>query len=264
MIATLEPIAPPAVASVPGEVLSASQASTFLGCAAKWWFRYGLGLPDAAGAGIVRGKAVHSIIGYYMSAKAEGIVLDAAGMADAYDHAWDDAAAGAEFAPHDDVAQLKASGRALVTKYINEAAPAIRPVGSEVPFAGTIGGVPVRGRVDILDADGCVIDIKTSSRRPSKISADHALQLATYAALAPGASGAARLDMLISTKDPQLIQIEHTPGAAGQRLVERVYPLVAEGIASGVYAPNRSSNLCSKRYCAYWQECEREFGGTVE
>jgi hypothetical protein len=27
-------------------ILSASQASTFPWCSAKWWFRYGLGLPD--------------------------------------------------------------------------------------------------------------------------------------------------------------------------------------------------------------------------
>jgi hypothetical protein len=38
--------------------------------------------------------------------------------------------------------------------------------------------------------------------------------------------------------------------------LERVYLLVAEGIASGLYLPNRGSSVCSRRYCNFWQECE--------
>jgi hypothetical protein len=60
-----------------------------------------------------------------------------------------------------------------------------------------------------------------------------------------------------------LVQIGHTPGEAGRRLVERVYPLVAEGIAGGLYLPNRNSNMCNRRYCAFVDACEREFGGTI-
>jgi hypothetical protein len=43
------------------------------------------------------------------------------------------------------------------------------------------------------------------------------------------------------------VQIEHTPGKSGRRLVERMYPLVAEGIANGLFIPNRASTLCG--YC---------------
>jgi hypothetical protein len=32
----------PNTARMPGEALSPTQASTYLGCSAKWWFRYGL------------------------------------------------------------------------------------------------------------------------------------------------------------------------------------------------------------------------------
>ena len=67
----------------------------------------------------------------------------------------------------------------------------------------------------------------------------------------------------MSTKEPQLVQIEHTPREAGKRLVERLYSLVAEGIASGLYLPNRGSSVCSRRYCAFADACEREFEGTI-
>jgi putative RecB family exonuclease len=250
---------------MPGEILSPSQASTFLSCSAKWWFRYGLGLPDPAGGAAVRGKAVHSLIEYAMRAKMAGVVLEAGGIADAWDAVWDQAAEGAEFAADDDVEALKVSGARLAHKYLAEAAPAIEPVAVEVRVTGTIAGVPVRGIIDIIDGEGRVIDIKTTSRKPSKISGDHAFQLATYVELLrDGGSGEARLDSLVATKEPQLVQIEHTPDEAGGRLVERVYPLVAEGIAGGLYLPNRSSSVCSRRYCSFADACEREFGGSVE
>jgi len=42
----------------------------------------------------------------------------------------------------------------------------------------------------------------------------------------------------VSTKDPQLVEIGHTPGESGKRLIERLYPMVAEGIAGGLFQPN--------------------------
>lgn len=253
----------PSAAAIPGEVLSTGQVSTFLSCQFRWFAKYGLGLPDPSGGGAVRGKAVHAMAAYWLAAKMEGVTLEPAGMPDAFEHAWDAAAEGAEFNASDDVDQLKASGLALTQKYLAEAAPAIEPAAVEVPVTGVIAGVPVRGIVDILDVSGRVIDIKTKSRKASEVSPDHAFQLATYTALMPRASGEARIDLLVSTKEPQLIQIDHTPGAAGRQLVERLYPLVAEGIAGGLYLPNRSSSLCSRRYCSFWRECIREFGGEV-
>jgi hypothetical protein len=62
-------------------------------------------------------------------------------------------------------------------------------------------------------------------------------------------SGETRIDSLVSTKDPRLVQIEHTLGESGRRLVERMYPLVAEVISNGLLIPSRASTLCG--YCPY-------------
>jgi hypothetical protein len=75
-------------------------------------------------------------------------------------------------------------------------------------------------------------------------------------------TGETRIDSLVSIEDPQLVQIEHTPGESGRKLVERMYPLVAEGIANGLFIPNRASTLCS--YCQYKTECGQEYGGSAE
>ena len=203
------------IASMPG-VVSPSQASTFLSCQARWYFRYMVGLPDPPSGDAVRGQAVHKLIEYAMRAKMAGVVLEAGGLADAWEAAWDQAAEGAEFRAGD-VESLKASGARLAHKYVTEALPAIEPAAVEVPFSGTIADVPVRGIADLVTVVGMVIDIKTASRKPSGLAA----------------------------------QIEHTPGEVGRRLVDRVYPLVAEGIAGGLYLPNRSSSVCSRRYCPF-------------
>lgn len=54
---------------------------------------------------------------------------------------------------------------------------------------GEIALVKVRGIVDLLDVDDCVFDFKTSSKRPNGISAEHNLQLTTYAMITPEAVG---------------------------------------------------------------------------
>ena len=247
--------------SMPGEMLSPSQANCYLSCSARWRFKYILGLPDPAGGGAIRGKAVHRAIEYYMRAKIAGVILDADAVLDEWDSIWDEACEEGEFAAKEDVEALKTSGAILAEKYLTEAAPAIEPAGVEVPLYGVINGVAVRGIADIITIDGTVIDIKTTSRKPSGISGDHALQLATYIELYDGSNGQARIDSLVSTKEPQLVQIAQKPGDSGRKLVNHLYPMVVDAINGGLFMPNRASTFCGK--CPYARECEQEFGGTV-
>lgn len=83
---------------------------------------------------------------------------------------------------------------------MEEAAPSIEPAAVELDVEGKIGGVKVLGKVDLIDTDGRVVDVKTSARRPSGIAPDYAFQLATYRQIAPGANGEARLNTLVKTK----------------------------------------------------------------
>lgn len=247
---------------LPGEMLSASQANLYLGCSARWRFKHILGLPDPAQGGMVRGKAVHKAIEYYMRAKISGVVLEAGDVMDEWDLIWDEASVGAEFAAYENIESLKDSGEALASKYLREAAPSIEPAAVEVPLVGAINGVAVRGIADIITIDGTIIDVKTTSRKPSHISGDHSLQLATYVELYEGSNGQARIDSLVSTKEPQLVQIEQTPGTQGQQFVRRIYPMVVDAINGGLFMPNRASTHCSR--CPYQRECEQEFGGQIQ
>ncbi|HWQ53225.1 MAG TPA: hypothetical protein VN442_06040 [Bryobacteraceae bacterium] len=90
------------------------------------------------------------------------------------------------------------------------------------------------------------VDLKTTARRPSAIPPDYAFQLATYRQLTPGASGAARLDTLVKTQFPQLVQQSYQVSEQDLHATRTLFPLVQEGIRTGLYLPNRHSMLCRR------------------
>jgi hypothetical protein len=71
----------------------------------------------------------------------------------------------------------------LLRKYLEEAAPDIRPAALEQQVLGEIGGVKVRGYIDIVDVDGNIIEVKTAAKRPSGIDSGYAFSWALPAAL---------------------------------------------------------------------------------
>jgi putative RecB family exonuclease len=243
--------------------LSPSRVNCYLSCSARWFYRYVERLPDPPSGSLVRGRAVHRLVNHWFRLKIDGLTPEPGELAAVYDGMWDEECDTAAFAADDDIEQIKASGAALAAKYLTEAAPDIEPAALDLQVTGEIGGTPVRGFIDLMDVNGTIVDLKTASRKPSGISPDYALQIATYAALAPGATGEVRLDTVVSTKQPQLVQIGYTVSDADRTMCERIYPHVQRGMEGGYYTPNRGSTFCSKRYCNFWERCCGEFGGIV-
>jgi hypothetical protein len=110
----------------------------------------------------------------------------------------------------------------------------------ELPVVGEIAGMRVRGIIDLLDTSGRIIDVKTPARKPSRIktpqgeqyevSPDYRFQVATYRRIEPRASGVARVDTLVKTKVPALVEQEITIDAGNFAATEKLYPLVQRGI----------------------------------
>jgi hypothetical protein len=246
-------------------VLSPTQVRTFLNCSARWWFKYGLDEPETKNSALALGSAVHQALEANFREKVSTKEdLDALGVVALFRDAWHEQSQQAEFRDDEDPAEVGKLGEQLVAKYMDEAAPWIQPAAVELDVSGQIGGVAVRGKVDLLDEEGVVVDVKTAARKPSGISPDYAFQLATYRQITPGATGEARLDTLVKTKTPQLVQQSYAVSQQDLRATEVLYPLVREGTASGLFFPNRQSLMCSRRNCAFWRQCQREFGGTVQ
>jgi len=246
------------------EILSPSQVRCFMDCQMRWWFKYGLKLPDPQNGKLALGKAVHAALTANFAQKIESYEdLPDIGVRALFREAWASECERTEFSDDEDPAELRASGEGLIQIFMDQVAPHIEPVATEVRVEGQIGGVTVQGWIDVMDIDGRIIEIKTAARRPQAIAPDHKFQLATYLQLTPGARGTARVDTLVKTKVPALITQEYVPSDADFMATRKLYALAQETMRKELFMPNRLSLNCSRRNCSYWRCCEQEWGGEV-
>ena len=56
------------------EALSPSQVRCFMDCQMRWWFKYGLKVPDPATANMALGRAVHSSLGENFAQKVRSVL----------------------------------------------------------------------------------------------------------------------------------------------------------------------------------------------
>ncbi|MBZ5678157.1 MAG: PD-(D/E)XK nuclease family protein [Acidobacteriia bacterium] len=248
----------------PGDVLSPSQVSSLMECAYRWHAKYVLKMPETPTSHQVLGRAVHSALAANCEQKCDTKVdLPTVGVVAVYRGAWATLSEGMEFRDDEDPYELGKTGELLVAKYMEEAAPRIEPAAVEVRVEGVISGVKVTGYIDLLDVHGCVVDIKTAKARPSSISPMHRFQVATYWHLTPRARGTGRVDTLVKTKTPQLIQQPFSISEQELRAIETLYPKAQELMRGSVHFPNRQSMFCSRRHCGFWRHCEQKWGGEV-
>lgn len=155
-----------------GAVLSPWQVRMSRDCGARWYYKYALGLPDPPNASLVRGRVVHQMAEAFFRAKLAGNTPDPDELQASFEDAWDQASADASFGADEDVDLLKRQAAMLTRTYLDEVAPEIAPATLELSVQGEIGGVRVRGFIDLLDTDGKIIDLKTATRKPTGLNAD--------------------------------------------------------------------------------------------
>ena len=183
-----------AVTEALGESLSPSQVSTYMTCPAKWYFRYLIGLSEPTTGALALGKAFHGTLARNFRQKmSTGRDMETQELRGVFAEEWSSAIADAALRDDEDADELATTGQILAATYVTEAAGSLQPHAVEQTVQGEIAGVKVRGIVDLLDTDGRVLDFKTASKRPNGLSAEHSLQLTTYAMITPGASGLCRL-----------------------------------------------------------------------
>ncbi len=248
-----------------GVVLSPSQATQFLNCPAKWMFRYLLNVKEAGTAATALGSAFHQTIAHNYRQKT-GTARDLPRdellrfFREVLGQQLEDAVLLATEQP----LELLELGEIMLTKYLNEAAPLIQPAAVETKVRGMIGGIKVYGYLDLLDIEGRIIDSKSALKPFKGVSHDHRLQLTSYVMMTPGATGHCRLDMVTKGKTVSLIQKSLSITDADRKYAETVYPMVQNSIKEGIFLPRRNGSLCSRRYCGFWKNCEKEFHGVVK
>jgi CRISPR/Cas system-associated exonuclease Cas4 (RecB family) len=255
--------------------LSPSQVNSYLECPAAWYFGHVLRLPEPVTHSLAIGRAVHTAAALLLTARRDGRDPSADDINEILEIAWNLHEPTIETNPPateeideeqiQDLRDSESQARALAVLWWTAAAPSIEPAEIEMQITGQIAGIVINAVIDIVDASGMIVDIKTAAKRPNGISPSHRLQVITYAMLhAPcNESHTARLDYLTKTKTPAYVQLKTGLDEPDYAYAESIYPLVAEAMDDGLYLPHRAGNLCSRKHCAFWQACEAEYGGQV-
>ena len=106
-----------------GESLSPSQATTYLACPAKWYFRYLVGLTEPTTGALAQGKAFHGTLARNFRQKMNtGCDMENGELPKAFAEEWSLAITDAALRDDEDEADLATTGRILVEAYLSEAA----------------------------------------------------------------------------------------------------------------------------------------------
>ena len=129
----------------PAPVLSPSQVRCFFECQARWWFKYGLQLPER-NSSLALGLAVHQALEVNFREKLETQEdLETTGVVIVFREAWMEQVPQTVFTPDESQGDLRRLGERLVAKYMDEVAPKVEPAAVELDVQGEISGVAVRG-----------------------------------------------------------------------------------------------------------------------
>src|SRR5271165_5731290 len=168
------------------EVLSPSQVSQFLNCPAKWMFRYLLDLKEPGTAALPICRAFHETIAHNFRQKAETAHdLPVAECLHCFRKALGPQLEEAKLQKGEHPMELLELGETMVTKYIEDAAPLVRPAAVESRVSGVIGGVKVSGLGDLLDNERRMIDAKRALKPLKGNGQEQHLQLTSYVMITP-------------------------------------------------------------------------------
>jgi CRISPR/Cas system-associated exonuclease Cas4 (RecB family) len=254
-------------------VLSPTQVDLFHQCPAKYYFKKVRKLADVATSSQSVGTAVHfPILDVNFRQKIRtGVDLPVEELKDICAESWAKLAQETRFDSDEDPAELGMLAEACVEEYMRTAAPRIQPALVEHLVEGEIAGIKVKARIDLVDVDGLIIDIKTAADKPQRITQAQKLQLGTYDLLCPESRGNIRVDTLVkgrgANSEIRLIQLPHTMGPSDVQYVETIYSLTQDSIRDQIFYPRRDhykNTLCSRSKCPFWKACEQEYGGEVE
>lgn len=257
--------------------IRASSFGTFFDCALRFEAEQILKRMKRLALRTWLGSSIHHATAVYDQAKLDGrpiSVDDAAG--ELVDMLWSPDEA-LERDPKFSIQQAERIALTLLSKYCREIAPTKNYLSVEMPlkpmdidigdgwtirFTGTMdrARVSLSLRGDILD------DIKSGARlfdqEGNVIVKARAAQVGIYQILKEGTDGrptvGAQITALQTSTEPK-VGMSHVFDAKAQLLGDTTRPglieIAGKMIKAGVFPPNPSSYLCSKKFCANWDYC---------
>lgn len=275
--------------TLPKKYLSISQVNMYLRCARQYKFRYIDDHKRPPGSSMALGSSGHAALEVtHHHLVDQEVPAPTEQLLDRFADKWTEISAFIEDWEGAEPGQLKDMGVALVRLYNTNVAPHVRPHvdannvrGIEKKFEVTVGGVPMLGYIDLIDANSditmshtelenvrslmgpkwvaedlrtAIADFKFTGKTMPQAMVDGSIQLTMYS-LATGIH-AVRFDQLIKTKIPKLKRATSIRTRSDHLWLQRIVREVADAISKGVFPPCSPTEwVCSSKWCGFWGMC---------
>ena len=257
----------------PSEVISPSQLFLYLTCSLKYRFQYVDRLPKpfrAAAAAL--GSSIHKALEWLHKERKQGRNPALADLLRTFEADWYGQTVGLELRWDEEPEEkLLLKAKELLSQYHCLPARAVQDaeVHFQVPLVNPATGealdLPLRGVIDLIEADGAIVEFKSPQRKPPETDLPDNLQLTAYSYAYELLFGKPPKELrrvsLVRTKTPK---IETQITGREKRDYERLFHIAKEalkGIRAGVFVPNRGCFLCAD--CEFFQDCQ-EWTGNEE
>jgi putative RecB family exonuclease len=256
------------------EAISVSQINLYLTCSLKYRFQYIDRLPRLVqSAGLVFGSAMHKALEWLHKERRNGRNPPLDEVLRVFDADWHAQLLGAEviFPEDDGKEKLVHKGKELLSQYYLLPPKPVRDaeVYFQLPLVNPTTGealdIPLRGVIDLVNADDTIDEFKTAARRFSLEDLPHNIQLTAYSYAFEMLYGRPprdlRLITFLRTKNPDIdVQVTGREKADYERLFN-LGKEVLKAVRAGVFIPSRGCWLCKD--CEYDPDC-REWTGNEE
>ena len=248
-----------------GEPVSASRINLFHSCRLKFYFRYVLKLTKPASPALHVGKTVHAMLQEWSKRRWMGRPATSESLLAHFEDHWRNSLVEEPVLFEDGEEELeKRKAWGLVDMYLHETPISLteKPMGVEVSVERDLSehGLPrLRGIIDLVTAQGVIVDYKSCAATPNAEQAEHRnqLQLTAYALLYREATGEEEagfeLHHLVKTKVPKLVVTQHPPAtkAMQNRLFQSIESFVA-GVQREDWVASPGLQCAA---CEFFNEC---------
>ena len=126
--------------------------------------------------------------------------------------------------------------------------------------------------VDLITKDGLIVDNKSAKRSWTDTRYLSELDPVCYSLLYELTQGKKekgfRFDIGVYTKSPKIQQFERIVSKEEKegflKMISYVHDSIESDIKRGMMLPITDHFLCSKKWCGYWQICEKEWGHKIK
>jgi len=251
--------------------LSKTQIGMYQRCPYAYFCRYVEGLKLPPSSSILVGKSFDEAINLEYNTKIDkkkgqkvSVIQDC--FADTFDREKDNIV----FAENEKPEELKDLGVKCVANFHKEVCPQVNPVmvqkKDELKFENVDYTFMVV--VDVVDDKDIVIDNKTTKRSWAEGREFQELDPIAYSLWYELSQGKQenkfRFDIGVLTKTPKVQQIERKVSKEEKKgflkYIAYIYDSIQYDLKRGMFLPRQDSFLCSKKWCGYYQKCEKEWG----